>query len=97
MGIGWWEKSHNGLRGLGVSGICISIRYHYASIFKNGERKMYMKRPPVENVPSLVGLVGTKKGDFLTWPIVRCKGLFLNQAYCPVLMLVCLELVFIIT
>ena len=31
-----------------------------------------LRRPPVENVPSLAGLVGTKKGDFLTWPIVRC-------------------------
>ena len=30
-------------------------------------------RPPVENVPSLVGLVGTKKVGFLTRPTVRCK------------------------
>ena len=37
-----WELA-GGLRGFGISGICISIRYHYASIFKNGERKTYMK------------------------------------------------------
>ena len=31
-----------------------------------------LRRPPVENVPSLVGLVGTKKVGFLTRPTVRC-------------------------
>ena len=34
-----------------------------------------LRRPPVENVPSLVGLVGTKKVGFLTRPTVRCKSL----------------------
>ena len=43
-----------------------------------------LRRPPVENVPSLVGLVGTKKTYFSTSPTVRCKDLFLNQAYRPV-------------
>ena len=39
-----------------------------------------LHRPPVEIVPSLVGLVGTKKVYFLTRPTVRRKGLFLNQS-----------------
>ena len=42
-----------------------------------------LRRPPVENVPSLVRLVGTKKVGFLTRPTIRCKDLFPNQACRP--------------
>ena len=40
-----------------------------------------LRRPPVENVPSLVGLVGTKKVGFLTRPTIRCKDCVKVQWY----------------